>query len=265
MELLPSHAWTRIFGLCDPRNVVSVASASRALRSSAAGNVAARFARTLAAYTGALDKVPTDAWLFALSAHSPFPSAQTIVASLYPEHFGAATSLDHSPYDGPDHAIVLAARYQLSVLAFKWRVRDLRDIAVFRSFDTYDPACLSFKARIARSQFSLPRKYYAHLSNAAANALKILRADPTLSSAHRTFLDGNARYTRVPAKSIRFILRKRELKPNYARQFGPVEVWDVRDVPFQRYRPTGLVLCGAVFPCGTHDTRFWHIDRKYPL
>jgi hypothetical protein len=189
---------------------------------------------------------------------------------LYPEHFGAATALDPGPYDGPDRAILLAARHQLSVFAFKWRVRDLRDIARLRSFGTNDPVRLSFKARIVRSPFSLPRKYDAHLSNSAADALTTLRAhDPTLSNAHRTFLDGNARYARVPAHAIRFILRKRELKPNYARQFGPVEVWDVRDVPFRHCRrgddSSSIVLYGAEFPCGTHDTRFWYIGRAYPL
>jgi hypothetical protein len=74
------------------------------------------------------------------------------------------------------------------VFAFKWRVHDLRDIAGLRSFGTNDPVRLSFKARIVRSPFSLPRKYDAHLSNSAADALTTLRAhDPTLSNAHRTF------------------------------------------------------------------------------
>jgi hypothetical protein len=62
---------------------------------------------------------------------------------------------------------------------------------------------------------------------------------------------------------------KRELKPNYARQFGPVEVWDVRDVPFRHCRrgddSSSIVLDGAEFPCGTHDTCFWYIGREYPL
>ena len=57
--------------------------------------------------------------------------------------------------------------------------------------------------------------------------------------------------------------RKRELKPNYARQFGPVEVWDVRDVPFRYHRDGDLVLHGTKFSHGEHDQchdmRFWSV------
>ena len=186
-----------------------------------------------------------------------------IVASLYPEHFG--TRLVPGPYETHDRAILAAARYQLTAFAYKWRVRDLRDIAAYRPFDTtYDPECPSFRARVARSPFSLPRKYDAHMARSASRALCTMRAhDPTLSAVHRTFLDGTARYTRVPENAIRYILRKRELKPNYARQLGPVEVWDVRDVPFRYHYANGavggLTLHGRAFPCGAHDTRFWYV------
>ena len=185
-----------------------------------------------------------------------------IVASLYPEHFG--TQLVPGPYETHDRAILAAARYQLAAFAYKWRVRDLRDIAAYRPFDTtYDPGCPSFRARVVRSPFSLPRKYDAHMARSASRALCTMRAhDPTLSAVHRTFLDGTARYTRVPENSIRYILRKRELKPNYARQLGPVEVWDVRDVPFRYHRDgtnAAIKLHGTKFSCGEHDTRFWSI------
>ena len=188
---------------------------------------------------------------------------------MYPEHFGAngtggpeQRGLVPGPYETHCAAINAAARYQLASFAYKWRVRDLRDIAAYRPFDTtYDPACPSFRARVVRSPFSLPRKYDA--ADSAARALGTMRArDPTLSAVHRAFLDGTARYTRVPENAILYILRKRELKPNYARQFGPIEVWDVRDVPFRYHRDgTNAVikLHGTKFSCGEHDTRFWSI------
>jgi hypothetical protein len=188
-------------------------------------------------------------------------SHQTLVACLYPEHFGA---LEPGPYETNDRAMRAAARYQLTSFAYKWRVRDLRDIAAHRSFDTtYDPARPSFRALVARSPFSLPRKYDALMACSAARALGTMRAhDQTISDVHRAFLDGTARYSRVPENAVRYILRKRELKPNYARQFGPVEVWDVRDVPFRHHRdgPNEVVMLhGTRFPCGDHDTRFWSI------
>jgi hypothetical protein len=189
-----------------------------------------------------------------------------MVASLYPEHFGA--QLLPGPYETHDRAILAAARYQLTAFAYKWRVRDLRDIAAYRptgSFDaTYDPERPSFRARVVRSPFSLPRKYDAHMACSASRALCSMRAhDPTLSATHRAFLDGTAQYSRVPENAIRYILRKRELKPNYARQFGPVEVWDVRDVPFRYHRDGELTLHGTKFSRGEHeqfhDTRFWSV------
>ncbi|NDC41689.1 MAG: hypothetical protein EBZ77_09090 [Chitinophagia bacterium] len=181
---------------------------------------------------------------------------------MYPEHFGA--ELCPGPYETHDRAILAAARYQLTAFAYKWRVRDLRDIAAYRPFDTtYDPERPSFRARVVRSPFSLPRKYDAHMACSAARTLGTMRAhDPTISDVHRAFLDGTARYARVPENAVRYILRKRELKPSYARQFGPVEVWDVRDVPF-RHRRDGssavVMLHGTRFQCGDHDTRFWSI------
>jgi hypothetical protein len=244
-------------------------------------SVAAHFTRTLRAYSEALDQVPTDAWLFALFPFGPSAplaplgvlgplryllhtaptapttsaiSAQTIVASLYPEHFGA--ELCPGPYETHDRAILAAARYQLTAFAYKWRVRDLRDIAAYRpTGTTYDPARPSFRARVVRSPFSLPRKYDAHMACSASRALGAMRAhDPTLSATHRAFLDGTAQYARVPENAV----RKRELKPNYARQFGPVEVWDVRDVPFRYHRDGALVLQGKTFS-QCHDTRFWSV------
>jgi hypothetical protein len=182
---------------------------------------------------------------------------------LYPEHFGA--ELCPGPYETHERAILAAARYQLTAFAYKWRVRDLRDIAAYRTFDTtYDPERPSFRARVVRSPFSLPRKYDAHMACSASRALGAMRAhDPTLSATHRAFLDGTAQYSRVPENAIRYILRKRELKPNYARQFGPVEVWDVRDVPFRYHRDGELVLHGKTFSRGEHeqchDTRFWSV------
>jgi hypothetical protein len=269
MDRVPSHAWTKIFLLCEPRAVVWFASC---FAGSVSGQVAAHFARTVRAYSAALDQVPTDAWLFALwssgDSGPPAPmdpmgpmSHQTLVACLYPEHFGA---LEPGPYETNDRAMRAAARYQLTSFAYKWRVRDLRDIAAHRSFDTtYDPARPSFRALVARSPFSLPRKYDALMACSAARALGTMRAhDQTISDVHRAFLDGTARYSRVPENAVRYILRKRELKPNYARQFGPVEVWDVRDVPFRHHRdgPNEVVMLhGTRFPCGDHDTRFWSI------
>ena len=86
---------------------------------------------------------------------------------------------------------------------------------------------------------------------------------PYTPDGNREFLDGTARYTRVPQNAIRYILRKRELKPNYARQLGPVEVWDVRDVPFRYHRDGELVLHGKTFSRGEHDqchdTSFWSV------
>ena len=298
MERVPSHAWTKIFLLCEPRTVAWFASCFGG-NSSVACYVAAHFTRTVRAYSEALDQVPTDAWLFALFPFGPSAplaplgvlgplqslfqtaptapvsrqtqttsavSEQTIVASLYPEHFGA--QLCPGPYETHDRAILAAARYQLTAFAYKWRVRDLRDIAAYRptgSFDTtYDPERPSFRARVVRSPFSLPRKYDAHMACSASRALGAMRAhDPTLSATHRAFLDGTAQYSRVPQNAIRYILRKRELKPNYARQFGPVEVWDVRDVPFRYHRDGDLVLHGKTFSRGEHDqchdTRFWSV------
>ena len=283
MDRVPSHAWTKIFLLCEPRTVEWFASW---FGLPVAGSVAAHFTRTVRTYASALDQVPTDAWLFALfpfgpvgpsaplwslrpseptgptapvSRQTPNASEHMIVASLYPEHFG--TQLVPGPYETHDRAILAAARYQLAAFAYKWRVRDLRDIAAYRPFDTtYDPGCPSFRARVVRSPFSLPRKYNAHMARSASRALCKMRAhDPTLSAVHRTFLDGTARYTRVPENSIRYILRKRELKPNYARQLGPVEVWDVRDVPFRYHRDGDLVLHGTKLSCREHDTSFWSV------
>lgn len=286
MERVPSHAWTKIFLLCEPRTVTWFASCLGCNRSIAvACSVAAHFERTVRAYSESLDQVPTDAWLFALFPFGPSAplaplgvlgplrsllpsaptaptatavSAQTIVASLYPEHFG--DQLCPGPYETHDRAILAAARYQLTAFAYKWRVRDLRDIAAYRSTDTtYDPERPSFRARVVRSPFSLPRKYDAHMACSASRALGAMRAhDPTLSATHRAFLDGTAQYSRVPENAVRYILRKRELKPNYARQFGPVEVWDVRDVPFRYHRDGELVLHGKTFS-QCHDTRFWSV------
>jgi hypothetical protein len=294
MERVPSHACTKIFLLCEPRTVTWFACLGG--NRSIAGFVAAHFERTVRAYSEALDQVPTDAWLFALFSFGPSaplaplgalgplryllqteqtaptataPSAvseQTIVASLYPEHFGA--ELCPGPYETHDRAILAAARYQLTAFAYKWRVRDLRDIAAYRPTDpfdaTYDPACPSFRARVVRSPFSLPRKYDAHMACSASRALCSMRAhDQTLSATHRAFLDGTAQYSRVPENAIRYILRKRELKPNYARQFGPVEVWDVRDVPLRYHRDGDMVLHGTTFSCREHgqchDTSFWSV------
>ena len=290
MERVPSHAWTKIFLLCEPRTVTWFACLGGNKSSFAvACSVAAHFTRTVRAYSEALDQVPTDAWLFArreigqraplaplgvlgsllqtapTAPEAPATSAvseQTIVASLYPEHFA---QLLPGPYETHDRAILAAARYQLTAFAYKWRVRDLRDIAAYRPFDTtYDPGRPSFRARVVRSPFSLPRKYDAHMACSASRALGAMRAhDPTLSATHRAFLDGTAQYSRVPENAIRYILRKRELKPNYARQFGPVEVWDVRDVPFRYHRDGELVLHGKTFSRGEHeqchDTRFWSV------
>ncbi len=292
MERVPSHAWTKIFLLCEPRTVTWFACLGGNSSSFAvACSVAAHFTRTVREYSEALDQVPTDAWLFALfpfGISAPLaplgvlgplryllPSAptapvsrqtqttsavseQTIVASLYPEHFGA--ELCPGPYETHDRAILAAARYQLTAFAYKWRVRDLRDIAAYRPFDTtYDPERPSFRARVVRSPFSFPRKYDAHMACSASRALGAMRAhDPTLSATHRLFLDGTAQYSRVPENAVRYILRKRELKPNYARQFGPVEVWDVRDVPFRYDRDGALVLHGKTFS-QCHDTSFWSV------
>lgn len=285
MERVPSHAWTKIFLLCEPRTVTWFACLGGNRSIAVAGSVAAHFERTVRAYSEALDQVPTDAWLFALFPFGPSAplaplgvlgplrtlfqaaptatatsavSEQTIVASLYPEHFGA--ELCPGPYETHDRAILAAARYQLTAFAYKWRVRDLRDIAAYRPTGTaYDPERLSFRARVVRSPFSLPRKYDAHMACSASRALGTMRAhDPTLSATHRAFLDGTAQYSRVPENAIRYILRKRELKPNYARQFGPVEVWDVRDVPFRYHRDGDLVLHGTTFS-QCHDTRFWSV------
>ena len=265
MERVPSHAWTKIFLLCEPRTVTWFACLGG--NRSIAGSVAAHFERTVRAYSEALDQVPTDAWLFALFPFGPSvplaPLGVLGVASLYPEHFGS--QLCPGPYETHDRAILAAARYQLTAFAYKWRVRDLRDIAAYRPTGTaYDPERPSFRARVVRSPFSLPRKYDAHMACSASRALGAMRAhDPTLSATHRAFLDGTAQYSRVPENAIRYILRKRELKPNYARQFGPVEVWDVRDVPFRYHRDGDLVLHGTTFSCRElgqcHDTSFWSV------
>ena len=225
MMAIDSRVWSRILLQVEARNAKSLYGACRPMRH-VLGEFTAQLRRTITANSRALDRLPTDAWLRA--RYEPL-----VLVAAYPAELG---EIDCAPYDTAHRALVAAARDQLSSFSFSWRVCDLRDIAARRPFDEFDPACPSFKARIARIARSALRqpvwgKAETLEARRASDVLRVLRTEhPDLTHDQRVFLAGTARYTPVPGHRLLAIFRKRSIKPNYARQYGPVEVWDVRKV-----------------------------------
>ena len=239
MMAIDSRVWSRILLQVEARNSRSLYGACRAMRH-VLGEFTAQLRRTITAHSRALDRLPTDAWLRA--RYEPL-----VLVAMYPAELG---EIDCAPYETAQRALVAAARDQLSSFSFAWRVCDLRDIAARRPFEEFDPACPSFKARIARSDFREPKAETIE-ARRAGDVLRVVRTEhPDLTHDQRVFLAGTARYTPVRGHKLLAIFRKRCIKPNYARQFGPVEVWDVRDVRDQR------VLESASL--SSTNTSFWH-------